>query len=215
MSPALLRSPPRPPSPPGRRRRALLALGLLALPVTLPAADDPALAWRDVSLGLVPAAAPVFTAASAEARYGEAITLLLRQPKTAGNLDRAVTLLTALAETSPATELGLAARYNLGRIAQVHRPTPDPELARQHYDTLIATAPAHPFAQQAFVKLALLDLYERQSDAARRAHHERPPRFDPLPPGRASSATTRRSITFRRRRQHIRKIPHPSAPRCA
>ncbi len=126
-------------------------------------------AWRDASLGLFKDALSAFQDASGpEARYGEALALLLRQPKTAGNIDRAAALLAELAAAAPDTEVGVAARYQLGRVEQVHRVTPDPVAARRIFSELVAAHPDHPLAQRAVVKLALLDLYERVPETVRR-----------------------------------------------
>ncbi len=102
-----------------------------------------------------------------EARYGEALTLLMRQPKTASNIQRSSELLAELAASQPDSELGIGARYHLGRIEQTHRITPDPAAARRQFQQLIKDHPAHPYAQQAVVKLAILELYERVSPEVR------------------------------------------------
>lgn len=135
-------------------------------------------AWRSTTLNLFKEAHQTFAAEDGpEATLGEALTLLVIQPKTAANVDKAAALLSALAAGSSdlADERAQTALYYLGRIEQVHRQTPDPAAARRHFDRLITAAPAGFWAQQAVVKRALIDLYDQEiSEETRRA------RFDVL-----------------------------------
>jgi tetratricopeptide (TPR) repeat protein len=169
--------------PPPLLRLSLLALATLAQPAlraettpaeTPPAAASPAAAaWQDASVGLFSDALLAFQKLEgADARYGEALGLLMRQPKTAGNVDRAAEMLSALVAAEPDSETGIAARYHLGRIEQTHRMTPDPVAARRVFQELVAAHPAHPYAQQAVVKLAIIDLYERVPADTRRARFD-------------------------------------------
>lgn len=98
------------------------------------------------------------TAIAREARFGRALSLLLRQPATPAQVEEARQLLTALA--SGTDEPALGARYQLGRLAQHHLATPDlPEAARQ-WRELISAQPNSLWAQTALSRLALLELYE-------------------------------------------------------
>ena len=103
-----------------------------------------------------------------EARLGEAVTLLNLQPRTTRNIERAATLLDAVAHAAPGDELGICARYLRARVEEVHRAAAQPAEAARRYLELIRTSGTHPLAQQAVVRLSLLRLYtltEGQSPA--------------------------------------------------
>lgn len=161
---------------------SLLGLFVALTPPAFAAEAAPALsplvpAWRDASMTLFKESHDGFDSLSgAEAEFGLALTLLVQQPQTTANVERAKTLLTALATRKPADDFAPAARYYLGRIEQVHRQTPAPAAAREHYALLLAEVPGHYYAQLATVKLAILDLYEPVDASTRRA------RFDALLP---------------------------------
>ncbi len=87
-------------------------------------------------------------AVAREARLGQAVALLAKQPVTAGQVDEARRVCTAL-----------AARFLLGRIAQHHQERPDPAEAARQFRRLIAAAEASIWAQSALSRLALLQLY--------------------------------------------------------
>jgi hypothetical protein len=141
---------------------------------TPPAAASPVTAaWQKAAVGLFRDSLLDFEKLqSPEARFGQALTLLMRQPKTAGNVERAANMLSALATSEPDSEIGIGARYYLGRIEQTHRITPDPAAARRIFRELIAAHPAHPLAQQAVVKLAIIELYEPLPENTRRARFD-------------------------------------------
>jgi tetratricopeptide (TPR) repeat protein len=141
---------------------------------TPPAAASPlTAAWQKAAVGLFRDSLLDFEKLeSPEARFGQALNLLMRQPKTAGNVERAANALGALAAAEPDSELGIGARYYLGRIEQTHRVTPDPAAARRIFSELVADHPAHELAQQAVVKLAILDLYEPLPETTRRARFD-------------------------------------------
>ncbi len=97
-----------------------------------------------------------------EAQLGRAVTLLQLQPKTETRIRAAADVLdTLLASTSG--EIAANARFFRARIEHVHRSTPDLPAAVQHYERLIADHPGHPLAEQAVVKLAIIQLYRQQS----------------------------------------------------
>ena len=130
-------------------------------------------AWQSTSLGLFNEANRSFASLSGdEARLGEAVTLLLRQPKTDGNVDRAEELLSSLIQKSPDSSLAITARYYLGRIAQTHRTPTNPDAARKIFRELIAAHPHHFYADLATVKLALIELYDQVPDDTRRARFD-------------------------------------------
>jgi len=163
-------------SPPPLRRLLQLALAFACAGLSPLLADTPpagaspiTAAWQDASVGLFNDSRLAFEKLEgADARYGQALTLLMRQPKTAGNVDRAAAMLSELIVAHPDSETAISARYHLGRIEQTHRITPNPVAARQIFKTLIAAHPAHPYAEQAVVKLAIIDLYENIPDHTRR-----------------------------------------------
>lgn len=150
-------------------------------------------AWENTALGLFNTANAEFAELSGdEARLGEAVTLLLRQPKTDGNVNRAADLFAALVNESTDPSLAIRAKYHLARIAQTHRTPNDPETARRLFRELIAAHPGHPYAELATVKLAILELYDPVPDDVRRT------RFDDF--ARAAvgleSSSARRDLNF-------------------
>lgn len=154
-----------------------LLLAILAPARADEPAPGPADPWDQTAFGLFKDAHRAFAAlpaADPEARFGEAVTLLNLQPKTDANLDRAETLLRALAARGPADDLSIAARYYLARIPHVHRARPDTARALAGYRELAALGSPHPLAQRAVVLAGLLELHEpRISVEERAARHRR------------------------------------------
>lgn len=149
--------------------RTLFLLGLLPLRLALaaepaPPADPVETGWHDASLYLFKESYRAFGEADTpEARLGRAALLLLQQPKTDANLRDAVSALEQLAASAApasADEPAIAARYLLGRIAHAHLATPDLPTAAAHYRRLVAEHPDHFLADQARVKLALVEIYQ-------------------------------------------------------
>lgn len=135
-------------------------LALLALYCHHAPAADFAAQWLKVTAYDVDGPHGVFARTEGrEARLGEAVTLLNLQPKTARNIERAALLLDEVARADPADELGISARYLRARLEEVHRPEPRPTEAARWYLELIRSGGAHPLAQQATVRLTLLQLY--------------------------------------------------------
>ncbi len=150
-------------------------------------------AWQSASLGLFNEANRSFAALSGdEARLGEAVTLLLRQPKTDGNVSRSSELLSSLIKESPDSPLAITAHYYLGRIAQTHRTPNDPAAARTIFRELIAAHPGHAYADLATVKLAIIDIYDQVPEDTRRARFDT---FAALAPG-LKSPTARRDLSI-------------------
>ena len=134
---------------------ALLALGCHHAP-----AADLAAQWLKVGAYDSDGPHGVFARTEGrEARLGEAVTLLNLQPKTARNIERAALLLDEVAGADSGDELGISARYLRARLEEVHRPEAQPAEAARRYQEIIRTGGAHPLAQQAAVRLSLLQLY--------------------------------------------------------
>lgn len=93
-----------------------------------------------------------------EARFGRGVALLTRQPVTASQIDEARGLFRALAE-SGTDDFAQGARFYLGRIAQHHQETSDPEEAARQFRQLLADYPDSVWSQSALSRLALLQLY--------------------------------------------------------
>jgi hypothetical protein len=150
-------------------------------------------AWENASLGLFNEANRAFAKLSGdEARLGEAVTLLLRQPKTDANVRRSTELLSALIKNSPDSPLAITSKYYLGRISQTHSTPNDPAAARAIFKELIASHPGHPYADLATVKLALIELYDQVPDATRRARFDE---FAALAP-QLKSPSARRDLSI-------------------
>lgn len=148
-------------------------------------------AWQNTATGLFNEANQAFAALPGdEARLGEAVTLLLRQPKTDANIDRASTLLSDIVKKSPGTDLAVTAQYYLGRIEQAHRSPANPRAAGEIFRELIARHQGHPYADLATVKLAILELNEQLPEDERRARFDS---FAVIAPG-LKSASARRDL---------------------
>ena len=101
-----------------------------------------------------------------EIRFGSALTLLLKQPRTRQNLRRAQETFAAIAADHPDNDLGIASRYMLGRMLEVHIDPPDYKGAADGYLSIIDERPNHLFAQISLVRLIHTWLYrdiERES----------------------------------------------------
>ncbi len=117
-------------------------------------------AWHNASIGRGGEAREVFERYEGRAaQLGQALSLLGAQTRSVKSLTRAVELLSGIMEDDAGDELGLAACYYLGRIEQVHRRTPDLPAAMAHYRRLRATNPIHPLAEQALVKMGIIEIY--------------------------------------------------------
>lgn len=147
----------------------VLALGFAAAPTVarLPAAPEPPLVrvWENAARYLYNEAHLELealsrrTALSRDDRVFAAALLLNVQPRTRERLERSERELRAVVAEASDDDAGLAARFFLARVLQLHRPTPDAAGAAGLLRELYAERPDHPIAQQAAVKLALLELY--------------------------------------------------------
>ena len=124
----------------------------------------------DDALGHLPAARAIRDPAELrQFDYTRAVLLLNSQPKLQRNIGEARSLLKSVRQTRADDELGLSALYYLARIAEFHTEPPDPAGAAGLYAELIARSPAHPFAQAAVSRLAILQLYGEISASDRQA----------------------------------------------
>lgn len=139
----------------------VLALGAAGFCRAGPAADE---GWQDLAGYLFRDAHDAFTREAPGSdrvrALGAAASLLNDPPVTSGKVAQAEAQLRALLAASAADEPALYARYLLARIAHLHRPAEIAEIERA-YREVIAAAPAHPLAQLAAGKLALVLLYQR------------------------------------------------------
>lgn len=137
-----------------------LLLALVPARAAAPADDG----WQLLSRYLFRDAYEAFTktppGSDRERALGAAASLLNHPPVTPGKVAEAETALRQLTEGGATDETALYARYLLARIAQVHRTGEVTEIEAD-YRALIAAAPAHPIAQVAAGKLALVLLYQR------------------------------------------------------
>lgn len=117
-------------------------------------------AWRDTAFSLFRDANRAFIEQTGrEARLGQALSLLQVQPKTDRNISEAASLLEEVRATDQNDNLGITARYYLGRLEHVHRTQPAPAAALPHYRELVRDHPQHPLAAQAAVKMGIIELY--------------------------------------------------------
>lgn len=103
-------------------------------------------------------AGDVGPAAGREARFGQAVALLARQPITPVQVEAARGIFARLAETGT-DDIGLGARFHLARIAQHHAAQPDEAGAARMYRELIELRPESVWAQTALSRLAILEIY--------------------------------------------------------
>lgn len=127
----------------------------------LRAASDLAAAWELVARHLPGDALAQLGKAGAnqsrEEKFVRAVALMDSQPVTEARLQQVAEQLAGLARGDD--EIATAAAYLLGRLHQVHFPTPDPARAAQEFEQLAARHPHSPWAQLGLVKLAVLRLY--------------------------------------------------------
>lgn len=126
-----------------------------------PATDE---GWQDLAGYLFRDAHDVFIrdtpGADRQRALGAAASLFNDPPVTPGKVAQAEAQLRELLAANASDEPALYARYLLARIAHLHRPAEIAEIEKAYRD-VIAAAPAHPLAQLAAGKLAVLLLYQR------------------------------------------------------
>lgn len=118
-------------------------------------------AWQALTLYRFPEAKLGFeqAAPSPQNSFGRALTLINLQPKTDANLAEAEARLQEVIATATDPELAQAARFYLGRIAQVHRRKPDPAAAQRIFRALMDEHPNAFWGQLAGVKWVTLQIY--------------------------------------------------------
>jgi len=94
-----------------------------------------------------------------EARFGRGVALLDRQPVSPGQVEEARQLFIALADSGP-DDPAAGSRFFLGRIAQHHLAEPDAAEAARQFHELITRYEGSVWAESAFGRLALLEIYE-------------------------------------------------------
>jgi tetratricopeptide (TPR) repeat protein len=131
--------------------------------VTEPMAAE---AWAQLGRLLFDDAQQKFTAAELagatgpDLQLGQAVSWLMRQPKTSGNVEQALLGLRQVQAEEPAgSRWQLAARYLEGRVWQFHHSQPDEARAAQIYAELWQAYPETYWGQVAFLKLAIIRLY--------------------------------------------------------
>ncbi len=144
----------------------LLALGAFVTSASFaaPSSADPWAAGLTLDYAAVDAGLAVLHASKPEdlnAQLAYASSLLMKQPRSNGNLRTALDLSAeVLTRPTATTDQRVLARYLLARIYHIHLDAPELDHAATEYRKLLADFPGHPLAEQAAVKLALLYLYQ-------------------------------------------------------
>lgn len=129
----------------------------------------------------------VDAAAGREARFGQAVALLARQPITPVQVETARGIFAGLAETAT-DDVGLGARFYLARIAQHHAAQPDEVAAARLYRELIELRPDSVWAQTALSRLAILQIYALDPALAPAERVARAERLIPVARGPAAQS---------------------------
>lgn len=153
--------------------RTICLMGGLALAALNAAGAELADGWRALADYRAEQALKVFdpqlsatdSAQAREARFGRAVALLDKQPVTRSQLEEARRLFTELADGG-ADDFAQGARFFLGRIAQHHQIPADAVEAAQQYHRLIQEHVDSIWAQTALGRLALLEIYALDMNAA-------------------------------------------------
>ena len=102
-----------------------------------------------------------------ETKFGFAVNLINRQPKTRANIERARLLMREISEAAPDSQYGIASRYFLGRIAHLHVHPVRIDEAIEHFRYLVEHHPQHFWGQAAATKYGFLLLYRQISPEER------------------------------------------------
>lgn len=112
------------------------------------------------------AAAAADPALAREAAFGTAIATLHRPPPSGARTRQAVALLETVATGGATDELGLAARFQLARLAEFEATPGSHEVALARYRRLHADAPGHFYGQYAWLRIASLELVALTEETA-------------------------------------------------
>ncbi len=173
-----------------RRLRFLLPLlsWSYLVPLQAPARSEadisPESAWKKTGDFLCREAADEFDDLLDEQRgnvtdlkFGLALNLINKQPKTQANLERARGLFSEVYSSEGMEGLGVTARYYVGRIREVHQFDSDLVEAERIYGEILAANPRHFYAQLAATRYALIRFY---TVASREEQMERFEELEPL-----------------------------------
>ena len=171
--------------------------------------------WRQLSILNPNEAGRVFAAGTdgpdgREARFGEAVSLLNAEPRTAENIGEASRLFQSVRLRRDDDDLGAGAAYYQARIAQLQGSTPDRAAAVEGLRNLIARHPGSTYAQLAAPKLAILLLYD---DVPPREWEDRVREIGALiprlraPEARRDTRLILAGALLRLRRDHARAYP--------
>ena len=161
------------------RRRLILGLFILSLGPSLaggkvaPSEDS---AWEKTGRFLYHEAVDEFGdlltsghGGSSNLKFGMALNLINKQPRTQANLDRAERLFSEVYSAEGMEGLGVASRYYSGRIKEVHQRKAELAETEGIYAQIIAANPRHFFAQLAATRYALILFYSVESQEERRS----------------------------------------------
>lgn len=124
--------------------------------------------WADVAAGRLPEAHAAFTAPGSgiperERVYGEAVSFLNLQPRSASHIEKSAALLDSII-AGPEDSMTVPARYLRARIDQLHLTPADVPSALKRYDELFASHPDHPLAQVGATTAAMVRIYSEKDD---------------------------------------------------
>ena len=96
--------------------------------------------------------------------YARALEVLFQEPREEANALQAQRVFDQLFEVNGNDDVGMASAYYLARISHKHLDDPDLESARLGYRYLFEAYPGRFFGELAFLKLILVELYERDAE---------------------------------------------------
>ena len=98
---------------------------------------------------------------SRETRFARALCQLTLPKKTNANVELATSGFNRLIAENADDDIGICARYFLGRIAQFHQlGDPDNAKAREFFRRLYADHPGHLMAQRAYLRAVMMEIFD-------------------------------------------------------